>query len=83
MHMKQAFREMLIYVDACVAGSMFEGGLEADSGIYVMSASDAKTDAFYGPYDEKFDLSLQDLFSSKVLLGELSSLSLFHYRLHT
>ena len=67
---------MLIYLEACIAGSMVEGGLSDDDGIYVMGASDAHTPAFFGPIDFKLLAETTSLFSSDIMKGK-------HHRFNT
>ena len=55
LHRRKAYKNILIYIEACLAGSMFEGGLPNNTGIYAMTASDSTHDAYYGEYDRKFD----------------------------
>ncbi|KAL2320215.1 hypothetical protein Fmac_029184 [Flemingia macrophylla] len=51
-HATNSFKKMVIYVEACESGSMFEGFLPNNTNIYVTTASNATEDsnAYYCPY---------------------------------
>jgi legumain len=49
MHDKRMFKEMVIYVEACEAGSMFEGLLRDDINVYALSAANAE-ESSWGTY---------------------------------
>mmetsp|Transcript_3647 Transcript_3647/g.9139 ORF Transcript_3647/g.9139 Transcript_3647/m.9139 type:complete len:602 (-) Transcript_3647:361-2166(-) len=64
------YKEMVMYIEACESGSMFEGLLPPDLGVYVATASNAE-ESSWGTYcpgmepgpPEGFDTCLGDLFS--------------------
>ncbi|GMH36123.1 hypothetical protein BSKO_03991 [Bryopsis sp. KO-2023] len=69
------FYEMVIYMESCEAGSMFEGLLKKDIGVYALSAANA-TESSWATYCSDSDLSITprpsqigtcmgDLFSTK------------------
>ena len=47
MHTRKMFKNMLIYVDSCLAGALFKDVLPDDLGIYAMTASDDKTNEIF------------------------------------
>ncbi|XP_018491329.2 vacuolar-processing enzyme delta-isozyme [Raphanus sativus] len=49
MHRLKRYKKMLIYVEACEAGSMFEGILKSNLNIFAVTASNA-TESSYGTY---------------------------------
>ncbi|XP_044496507.1 vacuolar-processing enzyme-like [Mangifera indica] len=66
----KAYEKMVIYVDSCESGSMFEGLLPKTWNIYVMTASKASEDSWatYCPHQHpsppaEYDICLGDLFS--------------------
>ncbi|KAF3779308.1 Vacuolar-processing enzyme [Nymphaea thermarum] len=69
-HSMGSYKEMVIYVEACESGSIFQGLLPQGMGIYVMTASNA-VESSYGVYcpgsvpepPPGFDTCLGDLFS--------------------
>jgi len=46
---------MVMYIEACESGSMFEGLMESTLGVYVMTASSA-TESSWGTYCPGMDL---------------------------
>ncbi|KAK1272672.1 hypothetical protein QJS04_geneDACA012363 [Acorus gramineus] len=48
-HASKSYKEMVIYVEACESGSIFEGLLPPDLNIYVMTASNAEENS-WGTY---------------------------------
>ncbi|XP_056176522.1 vacuolar-processing enzyme-like [Syzygium oleosum] len=69
MHKLKKYMNMLIYIEACEAGSIFQGLLPNDIGIYATTASNAEESswAYYCPghpgVDRKYDTCLGDLYS--------------------
>ncbi|KAI6672114.1 hypothetical protein NL676_006999 [Syzygium grande] len=70
MHKLKKYMNMLIYIEACEAGSIFQGLLPNDIGIYATTASNAEENswAYYCPghpggADRKYDTCLGDLYS--------------------
>ncbi|KAK1378279.1 Vacuolar-processing enzyme [Heracleum sosnowskyi] len=53
-HKARTYKEMVIYVEACESGSIFQGLLPDDMNIYVQTASNA-TESSYGAYCPKDD----------------------------
>lgn len=70
MHEKKMYKEMVIYMEACESGSMFEKILEDDINVYALSAANSK-ESSWGTYcspDDKVNgksigSCLGDLFS--------------------
>ncbi|CAN6460915.1 unnamed protein product [Victoria cruziana] len=69
-HSMGTYKEMVIYVEACESGSIFQGLLPQGMGIYVMTASNAVESSYatycpgYAPEPPPgFDTCLGDLFS--------------------
>jgi len=70
MHTNKMYKEMVMYMEACESGSMFEHILEDDINVYAVSAANAK-ESSWGTYcspDDKVDgkdmhTCLGDLFS--------------------
>lgn len=70
MHENKMFKEMVVYMEACESGSMFENILKKDIGIYAVSAANSK-ESSWGAYCYPDDLvegthigsCLGDLFS--------------------
>ncbi|CAI0428969.1 unnamed protein product [Linum tenue] len=70
-HTANAYKSMVIYMEACEAGSMFDGVLPGDMNIYAVTASNTSESsyAFYCPGDypagapPDFQTCLGDLFS--------------------
>ncbi|OIW14437.1 hypothetical protein TanjilG_20883 [Lupinus angustifolius] len=70
-HVANGYKKMVIYIEACEAGSMFEGLLPNNMNIYVTTASNA-TESSYGgycPFPEA--LPPQDI----ICLGDIYSIS--------
>jgi legumain len=70
MHKKNMYKEMVVYIEACESGSMFENILEKNIGIYGVSAANSKESswaAYCSPNDKVNGKSvgscLGDLFS--------------------
>jgi legumain len=68
----KGFAKMTVYVEACHAGSMFEGLLPTDLNIYVTTASrgDESSYGTYCPPDGPLDTCLGDLYSVAFLENE-------------
>ncbi|KAL5202947.1 hypothetical protein ABZP36_013899 [Zizania latifolia] len=70
-HAGGAYKSMVIYVEACESGSVFEGLLPADIAVYATTAANAQESSWgtYCPGDEQgappeeFDTCLGDLYS--------------------
>lgn len=52
---RRAFKELVFYVEACEAGSMFEGILEEDLGIYAVTAANASESSWATYCPDDFD----------------------------
>ncbi|CAN8270324.1 unnamed protein product [Cochlearia groenlandica] len=70
MHKLKSYKKMVIYIEACESGSMFEGTLKNNLNIFAVTAANAKENSFGtycpesfppSPYD--FDVCLGDVFS--------------------
>lgn len=55
MHENKMYKEMTIYVGACESGSMFEGILESDLGVYAVSSTNSK-ESGWGTYCHPSDM---------------------------
>ena len=70
MHENKMYKEMVMYIEACESGSMFQNILEKDINVYALSAANAKESSWaaYCAPDDKVDgknlrTCLGDLFS--------------------
>ncbi|KAF8007650.1 hypothetical protein BT93_K1598 [Corymbia citriodora subsp. variegata] len=71
MYKAKKYKNMVLYIEACEAGSMFQGLLPKDIGIYVTTASNAEENSWgcYCPGDstvgdpDKYGTCLGDLYS--------------------
>ncbi|VVA99023.1 unnamed protein product [Arabis nemorensis] len=70
MHHQKSYKKMVIYVEACEAGSMFEGILKKNLNIFAVTASNAKESSYgtycpstYPPPPDEYDTCLGDVFS--------------------
>ena len=63
-HEAGSYKNMVIYLEACEAGSIFEGILPNSINIYATTASNAKENS-YGTYysDDEYNTWLGDLYS--------------------
>ncbi|XP_039683768.1 vacuolar-processing enzyme [Medicago truncatula] len=69
-HDAKSYKKMVIYMEACEAGSMFEGLLPNDINIYVTTASNKSENSYgfycpnsYLPPPPEYDICLGDLYS--------------------
>mgnify|MGYP001065667720 FL=1 len=70
MHFKNMYSKLVVYLEACESGSMFEGMLDKDLGVYSVTASNSNESSwgtYCPPYDKVNGVSLGtclgDLFS--------------------
>ena len=63
MHEKRQFRRMLIYLEACYSGSMFQDYLPQDIGVMAVTASNSTQPSYACFYNETLDTFLADVFS--------------------
>ncbi|XP_056176233.1 vacuolar-processing enzyme-like [Syzygium oleosum] len=68
MHEAKKYMNMVVYIEACESGSMLQGLLSKDMGIYATTASNANESSwgYYCPRDDdpsKYDTCLGDLYS--------------------
>ncbi|KAG7577964.1 Peptidase C13 legumain [Arabidopsis thaliana x Arabidopsis arenosa] len=70
MHKRKSYNKMVIYVEACESGSMFEGILKKNLNIYAVTAANSKENSFgtycpesYTPSAPEFETCLGDVFS--------------------
>ena len=63
MHADNKYAKMVIYLEACEAGSMFEGILNASINVYAATAANADESSYACYYDEKRGTYLGDVFS--------------------
>jgi len=63
MHRNKRYKQMLFYLEACESGSMFEGLLPENIGVFAVTASNSTAPSFACFYDEKLDTFLGDVFS--------------------
>ena len=78
MHERRLFKNMLIYVDACLSGGLFKDVLPDDIGVYAMTATDEKTDEMFwywdGPGPYKYT-AMGLIFEAKLFERELNVLT--------
>ncbi|CAD5213985.1 unnamed protein product [Bursaphelenchus okinawaensis] len=72
MIQQRKFNDMVIYIEACFSGSLFNGILKNDSNIYAMTASNER-ETSYGNTD-----SIQDITGARVVLGDSFSSNLLN-----
>ena len=63
MKSNNKFKKMLIYLEACESGSMFENLLQNNSNIFAMTASDSKSPSYACCYDDVLNTFVADCFS--------------------
>lgn len=63
MNEKEMYNEMVIYVEACESGSMFDKKLADDLSIYATTASDDVHSSYAYFYDDKRGVYLADMYS--------------------
>ncbi|RDD40921.1 Legumain [Trichoplax sp. H2] len=63
MYMKKMFKQLVIYVEACEAGSMFHNVLADNKNVYVTTASDPTHSSYACYYDKKRGTYLGDVYS--------------------
>ncbi|CAF3568370.1 unnamed protein product [Rotaria sordida] len=63
MHSQKQYKQMVIYIEACESGSMFEDILLNNINIYGTTASNAEESSYACYYDEKRGTYLGDLYS--------------------
>ena len=63
MHRNKRFQHMLIYLEACESGSMFEGLLPGNIGVMAVTAANSTAPSFACYYDQQLDTFLGDVFS--------------------
>ncbi|XP_073993668.1 legumain-like isoform X3 [Rhodnius prolixus] len=78
---KSQFSKLVLYVEACESGSMFDNLLDDDLNIFVTTAADPFESSYACYYDNKRNTYLGDLFSVK-WMEDVSSESLVHNDLH-
>ena len=67
LHARRGYKKLVMFVDACLAGSMFDGVLPNDMSIYAVTATNATARAFFTyMHSDLFGVPLGALFSSKV-----------------
>ncbi|XP_050686859.1 legumain-like [Eriocheir sinensis] len=65
MHRDKRFHEMVVYVEACESGSLFENLLPKDIEVYALSASSPRQHSYACYFDNKLGTYLGDVFSVK------------------
>jgi len=63
MHKKKQFHQMVIYIEACESGSMFDGQLDDEMNIYATTAADDDHSSYAWFFDEKRGVYLADQYS--------------------
>ena len=63
MHAKSSYSKMVFYIEACEAGSMFEGLLAEDINVYATTATDALVSSYACYYDSARGTYLGDEYS--------------------
>ena len=67
MHSKRLYNKMLIYLESCESGSMFEGFLPTDLNILAVTASNSTESSYACFYNETMNTFLADVFSYRKL----------------
>ncbi|XP_073992953.1 legumain-like [Rhodnius prolixus] len=75
------FSKLVLYVEACYSGSMFDNLLDDDLNIFVTTAADPFESSYACYYDDKRNTYLGDFFSVN-WMEDMSSESLVHNDLH-
>ena len=70
---EKRFKKMVIYIEACESGSMFEGLLDDNIDVYAITAANATSSSYACYYDPHLFTFLGDVFSVKWMEGELSN----------
>lgn len=63
MRAKNSYNKMVFYIEACEAGSMFEGLLADDISVYATTATDALVSSYACYYDSARGTYLGDEYS--------------------
>ncbi|KAK8761364.1 hypothetical protein V5799_027369 [Amblyomma americanum] len=63
MHQEKKFAKMVIYIEACESGSMFDGLLPKNVDVYATTAANDKESSFACYWDEKRQVYLGDWYS--------------------
>ncbi|WP_395239558.1 C13 family peptidase, partial [Salmonella sp. s54412] len=63
MHKKNKYKKMVLYIEACEAGSMFSGKLPDDIKIFATTAANPQESSYACYYDKVRDTYLGDLYS--------------------
>ncbi|ESO10018.1 hypothetical protein HELRODRAFT_185311 [Helobdella robusta] len=63
MHSKNQYNEMVIYIEACESGSMFENLLPSNISVYATTAANAFESSYACYYDDERQTYLGDLYS--------------------
>ena len=67
MHLSKKYKEMVLYIDACYSGSMFDGLLPNDVNVYATTAANATQEASKFNYDMKLNAFLSTEYREKCL----------------
>ncbi|XP_065833029.1 legumain-like [Oscarella lobularis] len=70
MHDKRMFSKLVIYMEACEAGSMFQDIMPDDMNVYVVTASNSTQSSYACYFDKKRMTYLGDVFSIKWMEDE-------------
>jgi len=65
MHKEQKYNQMVIYIEACESGSMFDGLLPENINVYATTASNSTTSSYACYYDKERRTFLGDVYSIK------------------
>ncbi|XP_042203081.1 legumain-like [Homarus americanus] len=65
MHQEHRYRQMVVYVESCESGSLFQRMLPDDIEVYAVSASSPKESSYACYLDDELDTYLGDVFSIK------------------
>ncbi|KAK8761363.1 hypothetical protein V5799_027368 [Amblyomma americanum] len=63
MHEENKFAKMVMYIEACYSGSMFDGLLPNNFNVYVTTAADHKESSYACYWDDKRNAFLGDVYS--------------------
>ncbi|XP_050426907.1 legumain-like [Adelges cooleyi] len=62
LYIRRKYEKILLYVDACYSGSMFDGLLDDNKSILAITAAGPRENAYTYYYDEQYDTYLGDEF---------------------
>jgi len=63
MHSQNKFKQMVLYIEACESGSMFNDKLPSDINVYATTAANPNESSYACYYDSKLETYLGDCYS--------------------